>query len=85
MLFLEIRSEVKITVTKEWYVILWHHKTHPHTKVWIPTSNNMRYAQDTIILESRSEVKVTVTIKKYTTQPSQDAATHQIWTSYLKE
>ena len=41
-----------------------------------------------IILKTRSEikVKVTVTRKWYgVTPPSQDASTHQIWNSYLKE
>ena len=40
---------------------------HPHTKFEIPTSNDMRYAPDTIILKTRSEVKVTVTRKWYAT------------------
>ena len=41
----------------------------------------------TIILETRSEfkVKVTVSPKWYTTLPFQDACTHHIWDSYLKE
>ena len=61
MQFLEIRSEVKfkVTVTQLWYVTLRHPKMHPHTKFEIPTSNNMRYAPDTIILKTRSEVKAT--------------------------
>ena len=41
-LFLETRSEVKITVTELWYATLRHPKMHPHTKFEIPTSNNVR-------------------------------------------
>ena len=63
MQFLETRSEVKfkVTVTQLWHGTLPHLKMYPHTKFEIPTSNNMRYALDTIILKTRSEVKVTVT------------------------
>ena len=42
-----------------------------------------RCAPDTIILKTRSEVKVKVMVRD--TPPSQDAFTHQIWNSYLKE
>ena len=41
---------------------LCHSKMHQHTKFEIPTSNNMRYAPDTIILKTRSEVKLKVTV-----------------------
>ena len=56
MQFLEIRSEdkFKVTVTQLWYETLPHPKMHSHTKFVIPTSNNMRYAPDTIILKTRS-------------------------------
>ena len=69
MQFLETRSEVKfkVTVTQLCYATLGHPKMHPHTKFEIPTSNNMRYAPNTIILKTRSEVKVTVTQKWYVT------------------
>ena len=69
MLILETRSG-HVTVTQGWYATLCHlghPKMHPHTKFGIPTSNNMRYAQETIILKTRSEVKVTVTHKRYMT------------------
>ena len=58
---------------------LGHPKMHPHTKFGIPTSNNIsRYS-------SRNKVKVTVTqILVHDTPSSQDASTHQIWDSYLK-
>ena len=44
MQFLEIRSEVKfkVTVTQLWYATLPHPKMHSHTKLEIPTSNNIR-------------------------------------------
>ena len=66
MQFLETRSEVKfkVTVTQLWYATLCHLKMHPHTKFEIPTSINMRYATDTIILKTRSEVKVKVTVTR---------------------
>ena len=38
-----------------------------------------------IILKTRSEVKVTVIRKWFVTLPFQDAFTHEIWNSYLKE
>ena len=40
---------------------------YPHTEFGIPTSNNMRYAPDIILLELNLEVNVTVTRKKYAT------------------
>ena len=68
---LKSRSEVNfnVTVTQLWYVTLCQPKMHPHTKFEIPTSNNIRYAPDTIIRKTRSEVKVKVTVtqKWYTT------------------
>ena len=39
----------------------------------------------TIKTKSEVKVKVTVTRKWYVSLPSQDASTHQIWNSYLKE
>ena len=45
-----------------------------------------RFARNTKILTTRSEVKVIVTRNgMYDTPPSQDAFSHQIWNSYLKE
>ena len=41
MIFLEMKSEVKVTVTQIWYVTLRHTKIQPHTKFGIPTSNNV--------------------------------------------
>ena len=73
MQFLETRSEVKfkVIVTQLWYATLCHPKMHPHTKFEIPTSDNMKYAPDTIILKTSSEVKVKVTVtrKWYATLP----------------
>ena len=48
-------------MTQLWDAILRDCKMHPHTKFEIPTSNNMRYALDMIILKTMSEVKVTET------------------------
>ena len=54
-------GQVKVTVTQKWYMTPRYPKMHPHTKLGIPNSKNMRYAPDTIFLKTRSEVKVTVT------------------------
>ena len=40
MIILKTRSEVKITVTRQWYGTLRHPKMYPHTKFEIPTSKN---------------------------------------------
>ena len=87
MQFLETRSEVKfkVPVTQLWYVTLRNPKMHLHTKFEIPTSNNMRYARDMIILkmvrgQGHSDPKMV-----RDTKSSQDASTRQIWDSYLKE
>ena len=37
--FLEERSELKVTVTDKWYATICHPKMHPHTKFGIPTLN----------------------------------------------
>ena len=61
-------------------------KMHLHTKFGIPTSKNIRdVLNNSIVLKTSSEVKITVTRIWYVTLPSQDAFTHQIWNSYLKE
>ena len=74
-IFLETRSEVNVTVTKNGYTTYIHPKMHQYTK----------YAPDTIILETRSEAKVKVTQKLvHDTLSSQNATTRQIWDSYLK-
>ena len=41
-IILKTRSEVKVIVTRKWYMTLHHPKMHPHTKVGIPISNNIR-------------------------------------------
>ena len=62
-IILKIRLEVKVTVTKKWYVTPRHPKMHLHIKFGIPISMNIgEYAPDTIILETRSEVKFKVTV-----------------------
>ena len=88
MQFLETRSGVKFkdTVTQLLYETLCHPKMHPHNKSEIPTTNNKRYAPDTIIHKNyvrgqgHSDPKMVCG-----TPPSKDASTHQIWNSYLKE
>ena len=87
MQFLKTRSEVKfkVTVTQFWYTALRHPKMHPHTKFEIPTSNNMRYVPDTIILKSRLGQGHSDPKMVNNTSPFQDASTHQIWNTYLKE
>ena len=46
---------------------LCHPKMQPHAKFEIPSSTNIRYPLDTIILKTRSAVKVTVIRKWYAT------------------
>ena len=43
-IILKTRSEVKVTVTRKWYVALRHFKMHSHITFGFPTSKNMRYA-----------------------------------------
>ena len=40
-IILKTRSEVKVTVTRKWYVKLGHPKMHLHTKFGIPISKNI--------------------------------------------
>ena len=54
-IILKTRSEVKVTVTRKWYVTLCHHKMHLHTKFGIPISKNSEYASESMqFLETRS-------------------------------
>ena len=70
----------------KWYAPLRHPKRNHHPKFGIPTSNNIGYNLDTIILENEvrgqghSDPKMVCD-----TQASQDAFTYQIWNSYFKE
>ena len=41
-IFLKIRSEVKVTVTRKWNMTLRYPKMYPHTKFGIPNSKNIR-------------------------------------------
>ena len=41
-IILKTRSEVKVTVTRKWYMTLCYPKMHPHTKFGIPNSKNIR-------------------------------------------
>ena len=72
-------------MTKGLYVTLCHTKMHQHTKCGIPTSNNMKCASDTIIIKTRPEVTVSDPKLVLDTLPYQEASTHQISDSYLKE
>ena len=58
---------------------------HYQTSFEIHSSNNMRYAPDTIFLKTRSEVKVSDPKMVCGTPSSKDASKHNIWNSYLKE
>ena len=87
MQFPEARSKVKVTVTQGWYVTLLHPKMHPNTKFGISTSINIR---DIILCYGHNYSKNNVRGQGhpkmvYDTLLSQDASTHQIWNSYLKE
>ena len=83
-IFLKTRPEAKVTVTHKWYKTLHHPKMHSHTQIGIPISNNIRdklRTQSFLKLGQRhSDLKMV-----FDTLPSQDAYTHQIWNSYLKE
>ena len=41
-IILKTRSEVKVTVTRKWYMTLRYSKMHPQTKFGIPNSKNIR-------------------------------------------
>ena len=41
-IIIKTRSEVKVTVTRKWYVTLHHPKMYKHTKFGILTSKNKR-------------------------------------------
>ena len=60
---LKTRSEVKVTVTRKWYVALCHPKIHLQIKFGIPISKNIGDMQDSMqYLETRSEVNFKVTV-----------------------
>ena len=82
-------------MTSKWYATLCHPKMHPHTKFGIPTSKNIGdmhrtrsgtdgrtfyYYKNLVRGQGHSDPKMV-----WDTPPSQDASTHQIWNSYLKE
>ena len=41
-IILKTKSEVKVTVTRKWYMTLRYPKILPHTKFGIPNSKNIR-------------------------------------------
>ena len=74
-------------MTKNWYMTLHYPKMHPHTKFGIPNSKNIRD-----MLRTQSILKLGYRSPCHSdpemvcdTPSSQDAFTHQIWNSYLKE
>ena len=81
-------------MTLKWYMTLRHPKMHPHIKFGIPTSKNIGdmhrtrsgtdghsdYYKNLVRGQGHSDPKMV-----HATPPSQDASTHQIWNSYLKE
>ena len=73
-IILKTRSEVKITVTRKWYVTLHHPKMHLHTKFGIPISKNIGGMHQT-----RGQVqghRDTIMVRDISSP--QDASTHQI-------
>ena len=73
---IEARIQCQGKSDPKWYAPLRHPKRNQRTKFGIPTSSNIGYALDTIILETRSEVKVKVTPKWYLTLPHQKLHPH---------
>ena len=84
-------------MTKKWYVTRRHPKMHPHIKFGIPTSKNigheagwtdrrtdghMNYYKNSVRGQGQCHSDMRMVRD---TPPSQDAPTHQIWNSYLKE
>ena len=72
MIILKTRSEVKVTVTRKWFVTLGHSEMHLNTKFGIPISKNKEICTDSMqFLETRSGVKFKVTVTQlwYATLP----------------
>ena len=77
-------SDVKVTVTHKWYKTLPYPKMQSHTKIGIPISNNLRDMLLTQLLLKQGQGHIDPKMVSDTPQ-SQDAYTHQICNSYLKE
>ena len=72
MIILKTRSEVKVKVTRKWFVTLGHSKMHLHTKLEFLSRRIKEYAPDSMqFLETRSEVKFKVKVTQlwYATLP----------------
>ena len=88
MVILKTRSKVKfkVTVAKLWSASLPYSKMHHHTKFETPSSNNIRDMLRSWLFwklgqsQGLSDPKMVCD-----TRPFQDAFTHEIWNSYLKE
>ena len=63
-IILKTSSEVKVTMTRKWYMTLRHPKMHSHTKIWNSfLKEYWRYAPDSMpIPETRSKVNVMVSL-----------------------
>ena len=79
-MFLELRSEVKVTLKQ--YPTLGSPKMCPIITYGNSASNNIRDMAPHDFLELKPEVKVTVTLKLR--RPRYFKSTNQIWDSYLK-
>ena len=86
-------------MSRKWYATLRHPKMHPHIEFGIPTSKKIGDMHRTLSgKDGQTDIVMTINTKSYgqgqghsdpkmvcDTRPSQDASTHQIWDSYLKE
>ena len=68
MIFLELRPEVKVTVTRRQYTTFHDPKVYPHIEFGIPTSNNIGNMLWTRIrLGQTDSSKTTVNVLKFRT------------------
>ena len=81
-----MRSEIKVTVTKKWYVTLRHHQDASMYQIFgIATLNNIGDMLYTGLFYKGGQSQCHGDQKiERDTPPTQDASTHQIWDSYLK-
>ena len=59
---IKTKSEVKVTVNRNWYATLCHPKMHPHTKFGIPTSKNIGDMHRT---QSTTDGAITICLPKF--------------------
>ena len=65
MIILKTMSEVKVTVTRKWYMTLRYPKMYPHTKFGIPTSNNIGDMDQTRKRDGRTDSAITICLPKF--------------------